>query len=303
MCASISDNTIKQYGVVFKKWFLYCNNHNVNVFEASVPYIISFLTEIFHTGVQYSTLNTYRSALSLIVNSRIGPDDRLTRLFKGFYRLRPPTPKYNFTWNPAVVLNFLENWYPNEDISLEQLTKKVVTLIALVTAHRVQTLSKIQISNIAHLNNERIIIKIPSLIKTSRPGSLQPCLVLPFFEEKPQICPAKALSVYINQTNSIRQDDQLFISFKSPYKPVCSQSISRWIKEILSNSGIDTNIFSAHSTRHASTSSAQRQGVNMDVIRKTAGWSDSSSVFARFYQKSLISDDSNDFATSILKNY
>lgn len=302
MCASLSDNSIKQYGVAFKKWFLYCNNHNVNAYEASIPYVISFLTEIFHTGVQYSTLNTYRSALSLIISSRIGSDDRVTRLFKGFYRLRPPKPKYNFTWNPSIVLDFLENLYPNEDICLEQLTKKVVTLIALVTAHRVQTLSKIKVSNIENINSEKIIIKIPSLIKTSRPGSLQPCLVLPFFKEKPHICPANALSVYINKTYSIRKDDTLFISFKRPYKPVCSQSISRWIKEVLSESGIDTNIFSAHSTRHASTSSAQRHGVNLDLIRKTAGWSVSSSVFARFYQKSLITDDSNDFATSIINN-
>lgn len=302
MCASISDNSIKQYGVVFKRWFIYCKKCNINVYEASIPHVISFLTEMYHTGIQYSTLNSYRSALSLIVNSKIGSDDRVTRLFKGFYRLRPPLPKYNITWNPSVVLNFLANWYPNDDISLDNLAKKVVTLLALVTAHRVQTLGKIKVPNIEIINNEKIIIKIPCLVKTSRAGSLQPCLVLPFFNEKPQICPANALLVYITRTNSIRNDDQLFVSAKSPYKPVCSQSISRWIKEILNKSGIDINIFSAHSTRHASTSSAHRHGVNLDLIRKTAGWSDSSCVFARFYQRPLIIDNNNVFAMSILNH-
>lgn len=302
MCASISDNSVKQYGVVFKKWLIFCNNHNINVYEASIPYVITFLTEMFHTGIQYSTLNCYRSALSLIVNSKIGTDDRVTRLFRGFYRLRPPLPKYNVTWNPSIVLSFLENWYPNDDISIENLTKKAVTLLALVTAHRVQTLCKIKVQNIEIKENDRIIIKIPDLIKTSRPRSFQPLLIIPFFKEKPNICPASTLLTYINRTNFVRNHDQLFVSYKIPYKPVSSQSISRWIKEVLNQSGIDTNIFTAHSTRHASTSTAHKNSVNIDLIRKTAGWSESSSVFARFYQKIVTNGDSNDFAMSILNH-
>lgn len=300
MCASLSENSAKQYGVAFKKWFTFCKIHNIDTYEASIPQVIFFLTEMFHTGVQYGSLNSYRSALSLIINTKIGTDDRVTRLFKGFYRLRPPLPKYNVTWNPTTVLNLLENWYPHDEISIEMLTKKVVTLLALVTAHRVQTLSKINIQNIEVITDDKIIIKITDLIKTSRVRSLQPSLVLPFFEENPKICPANALLDYKNRTHCLRNDDQLFISFKKPYKAVCSQSISRWIKEVLEKSGIDTNIFSAHSTRHASTSTAHKCGVSLDLIRKTAGWSESSSVFAKFYHKSVITDNRNNFALSIL---
>ncbi|KAL0893425.1 hypothetical protein ABMA27_015010 [Loxostege sticticalis] len=255
---------------------------------------------MFNTGVQYGSLNSYRSALSLIVNTKIGTDDRVTRLFKGFYRLRPPLPKYNVTWNPTTVLNFLENWYPHEEISLEILTKKVVTLLALVTAHRVQTLSKIKVQNIEVIEGDKISIKIADLIKTSRVRSLQPSLLLPFFEQNPKICPAKALLDYKNRTQSLRNDDQLFVSFKKPFKAVCSQSISRWIKEVLHKSGVNTNIFTAHSTRHASTSTAHKCGVSLELIRKTAGWSESSGVFARFYQKTVTTDNSNCFAMSIL---
>lgn len=300
MCASLSDNTAKQYGVAFKKWFTFCKLHSIDAYEASIPQVILFLTEMFNTGVQYGSLNSYRSALSLIVNTKIGTDDRVTRLFKGFYRLRPPLPKYNVTWNPTTVLNFLENWYPHEEISLEILTKKVVTLLALVTAHRVQTLSKIKVQNIEVIEGDKISIKIADLIKTSRVRSLQPSLLLPFFEQNPKICPAKALLDYKNRTQSLRNDDQLFVSFKKPFKAVCSQSISRWIKEVLHKSGVNTNIFTAHSTRHASTSTAHKCGVSLELIRKTAGWSESSGVFARFYQKTVTTDNSNCFAMSIL---
>lgn len=149
------DNSIKQYGVAFKKWFNFCKIHNIDTYEASTPEIIFFLTKMFHAGIQYGSLNSYRSALSLIiVSTKIGSDDRITRLFRGFYRLRPPLPK-NITWNPMIVLNFLENSYPHDYISIETLTKKVVTLLALVTAHRVQTLSKIKIQNIEVITDDK----------------------------------------------------------------------------------------------------------------------------------------------------
>lgn len=69
---------------------------------------------------------------------QVGSDERIKRFFKGFYRLRPPLPKYNYTWNTSIVLDSLTSWYPNEDLTLDKITSKLVTLLALVTAHRAQ---------------------------------------------------------------------------------------------------------------------------------------------------------------------
>lgn len=293
---------MKQYGSVLKRWACFCDQNNVDIYEASVPNVMYFLSEVYNTGASYGTLNSCRSALSLVLGSKIGSDDRISRLFKGFYRLRPPLPKYDITWSPGQVLDFLSDFYPNSDVHIEHLTKKVVTLLALVTAHRVQTLTKINVKNI-EVGHEQIIIKIPDMIKTSSVRSNQPSLNIPFFRQRPQICPAEALLEYVNMTKSIRKDiDQLFISFKRPHKAVSSQTVSRWIKGTLSESGIDTSIFSAHSTRHAATSSANRSGVSIDLIRKTAGWSGQSNVFAKFYNRNIVNKDANNFAISILSS-
>lgn len=108
------------------------------------------------------------------------------------------------------------DWYPHKDISLDKLCKKVVTLLALVTAHRVPTLSKIKVQNIEVCPDDRITIKIPELIKTSRAHSKTTHVNITFFfNEKPQICPVNALLDYKNRTNSIITSDQLLISFKS----------------------------------------------------------------------------------------
>lgn len=64
-------------------------------------------------------------------------------------------------------------------------------------------------------------------------------------------------------------------------------------------SGVDTNTFDAYSTRHASTSSAKISGVNIDAIRKAAGWTERSSTFARFYDRRMITSEGI-FAKAVL---
>jgi hypothetical protein len=180
MLSSLSSNSIKQYDVCLRKWWSFCETNSIEHYKASIPVVISFLTQMFQNGCQYGTLNTYRSALSLILGPALGKDDRLQRFFRGVFRMRPPTPKYNFTWDTNHVLDNLSLWYPNDSLSVEKLTKKTITLLALTTAHRIQTLSKINLNNI-EFSTKQIIIKIPDIIKTSRPGVKQPVLCLPYF--------------------------------------------------------------------------------------------------------------------------
>ncbi|XP_039764285.1 uncharacterized protein LOC120636787 [Pararge aegeria] len=232
-------------------------------------------------------------------------DTRVKRFMKGVYRLRPPAPKYDITWEPNLVLNYLSKLWPNHTLSLEDLSKKAVTLIALVTAHRVQTISLIKTRNVFVNQGSEVIIKIPDFIETSRLDAHQPLLKLPFFTPRPEICPALCVLAYLNRTENlpVNNQDRLFLSYKKPYKEISTQTLSRWIKTILANSGLDTTIFSAHSTRHASTSSAYRLEVNLDIIRRTAGWSEASGVFAKFYNKEVIVNDKSSFAQSILSNH
>lgn len=299
MLASLSANSIKQYDSCLRKWWNYCRENSMNFYDASVPNVIYFLTMLFNDGCQYGTLNSCRSALSLILGPTLSNDDRLKRFFKGVFRLKPPQPKYNVTWNTDLVLDHLSSWYPNNEISLDKLTKKTVMLLALATAHRVQTLSKINVKNI-EITPDRVIIKIAEIIKTSRPGCNQPILQLPFFTDRPTICPVDALLCYVEKTASLRTSDYLFIGVRKPHKPIGTQTLSRWLKCTLSECGIDARIFSAHSTRHAATSRAHSLGVSVDTIRKTAGWSERSSTFARFYQRIITSNDETALARSLI---
>ncbi|XP_045497617.1 uncharacterized protein LOC123695740 isoform X1 [Colias croceus] len=299
MLSSLSDSTYKQYDGCIKTWINYCSTHNYSYISASVPVVLHFLTDLFNKGAKYGTINSYKSALSLILSNL--EDDRVKRFMKGVFKSRPTNPKYHITWDPSIVLEHLAQQWPNNELSLETLSKKTATLLALVTAHRVQTLALIKLKDLDIRGTSEIIIMISDLIKTSKPYSLQPLLRIPYFNSRSEICPAKCLESYVNKTSTLRHNDHLFISFKKPYSKVTSQTLSKWIKDTLHNSGVDTSIFSAHSTRHASTSTANRLGVNIDVIRKTAGWSDSSAVFAKFYNRHVITDPTS-FAKTLLSN-
>jgi len=96
------------------------------------------------------------------------------------------------------------------------------------------------------------------------------------------------LDEYISRTADHRSFNELFLSYSSPYKPVGSQKLSRWLKMLFQASNIDISVYKGHSFRHASTSRAADRGVDMNVIFSHAGWSKSSSVFAKYYKLIVI---------------
>lgn len=212
--------------------------------------------------------------------------------------LRPSKPRYENTWDPAAVLNYFKA-DNNSNLTLEALTHKLVTLMALASGQRLQTLSLIDIRDI-HRKDEEISIKVGARIKTSGRNKPQPFLRLPYFKDDVKLCVASSLIEYLNRTAAIRGSiTSLFITTKKPYKKASSQTLGRWIKNILIKSGIDTGLFTAHSTRHATTSAAARKGLNFDTIRLAAGWSKNSKMFATVYNRPLINSDTT-FAETIL---
>lgn len=126
MLNSLSINTMKQYDSPLKLWWQFCQEHSIDTYEASIPYVLNFLSRCYENGASYGTINTTRSALSLLMEPKIGSDDRIKRFTRGIFRSRLPMPKYDITWDPTMVLNHLSGYYPNEDVTLENLTKTLV---------------------------------------------------------------------------------------------------------------------------------------------------------------------------------
>ena len=300
MISSLTESSIKQYNSCLKKWWQYCKNNNVNPYKGTITEILKFLTEEFQGNkASYGTLNSCRSAIALLQGPEVGEDARVKRFFRGIEKLRPSRPKYDTTWDLKTVLDYVSHWVTNEDITLKKLSFKLVTLLALITGQRMQTLGLINIKNMRR-TKDGFEIEIPDRVKTSRINKPQPTLIVPNYRKNLKLCVASALETYLKRTKILRGvETKLFISFKKPFKAVSSQTLSRWIKNTLKDSGIDMDTFSAYSTRHASTSAARRSGVDINVIKKAAGWSDKSGTFDKFYNRKIV-QSKDSFAKSIL---
>lgn len=253
---------------------------------------------MYEKGSSYMTINSARSALSTVFSDSerlsIGEHKLIVRFMKGVSRLRPPAPRYSVTWDASKVLNYLHSL--SSTLSFKETTLKLVSLLALVTGQRVQTLTAIKLSDIVWENP--VQIKISNRLKTTSVNRSNPILVLPPFQDE-YLCPVKALKDYIAATKDKRGNcDKLFISFVAPYSAVTSQTISRWLVTVLSLSGIDSSIYTAHSFRHASTSKAELRGVHVDTILKRVGWANNSKVFARFYKRPI--ENKAEFAQAVL---
>nr|CAI5821188.1 unnamed protein product [Callosobruchus analis] len=87
-------------------------------------------------GLSYGSIKTYKSALSLVIRFLSSDDYIFQRFLKGIYNMRPPTTRYSITWDPYPVLRYLEGQFPFESLTLEKLSQKIVTLLALTSADR-----------------------------------------------------------------------------------------------------------------------------------------------------------------------
>ncbi|CAL8110304.1 unnamed protein product [Orchesella dallaii] len=299
---SCTASTRKQYSCALNKWLKFCSEHNLSPYTAHVNVILRFLNRLYMDGASYSSLNTMRSALSLVLPSvdsfQVGAHPLVVRYLKAVGKLRPPVPRYKSVWDVSLLLNLFRSWPSNENLSLKQLSHKTVALLAILSGQRVQTLSLIELEQVV-VNGSVMNILIPHAVKTSKPGVTQPSIVLAKYSLDTNLCPVEAVTCYINLTREIRKGKSLFVSYEYPYKNVGSQTISRWLKTVLKDAGIDTTIFTSHSYRHASTSKAFACGVGIDIIFDSAGWMHESKVFGKYYNCKI--NSRCDYSDTLLK--
>jgi hypothetical protein len=258
--------------------------------------IVNFLSENFERGLEYSTLNGYRSAISAfhreIDGLKAGQHAIVKRFMTGVFNERPPHPRYAFTWDVDIVLYHMETINDNETLSDKDLTMKLTTLLALTTAARAHELRAIDPTLIEDYG-DKLVLHIKGLTKTKRQSKKGLSFEIPKYEVG-KLDAVRCMAHYLERTKSWRKDksreSQLFLSLVGTHKPVSVCTVSRWMKDFLALAGIDTEIFKAHSARGASTSKAAKKGMALETIVQKANWSNVR-TFQRFYHKEITEGD------------
>ena len=92
---------------------------------------------------------------------------------------------------------------------------------------------------------------------------------------------------YITMTNPWRPKQNhgpLFLSYVKPHLPLSKSRLAAWVKEIIKQAGVNTDTFSAHSVRGASSSKAFMEGLSIQEVLDHGSWSQES-TWQRFYHK------------------
>ena len=289
--------TKSAYDCAWGKWVGWCVARKMDPFHASVADITNFLSSKFEEGLEYTTINGYRSAISAyhpeIDGCKVGQHPKMKQFLAGVFNMRPPTPKYSETWDVNKVLDFIRNLGDNGDLNDKDLTQKLVMLIALTNVTRAHEIQGLKLNYVEDHGN-KIILHTANLTKTKRPNKPKINFTLLEYEAEKTLDVVDCFRHYIKRTKAWRgeeeEEKQIFIGLVEPHKPVATSTISRWLKELMSRAGINTEKFKAHSVRGASTSKAMVVGVPIDQILDKANWS-KENTFYKFYYKTVNNRD------------
>lgn len=267
---------------------LYCSKQGIVPLAPRPEHAVNFLASLYDQGYSYRSINCARSALSAMIfidGKPIGTLPIVIRFMKGAFNLRPAFPKHNVTWDTMPVLLYLCKLSPVKSLSLLELSKKLATLLALISAQRTQSLSLLDTKNTT-LTDNRVKFRFGDALKQSRQNFQQAEITIKAYAPDRRLCVVTVLKEYLRRTKTLRNSTQLFIITHKPFSGAAKGTLARWIKNTLTAAGVDMNIFTPHSTRAAATSAMARARIPVATILRCAGWS-REQTFARYYKKEV----------------
>ena len=151
-----------------------------------------------------------------------------------------------------------------------------------------------------------VILTLNDLLKHSRPNYRSTPIVSHSYPHDCSVCPVAVIESYLSarallNTPPHLKSDQFILCFRNPHGPATTDTIARWVKMALQNSGIDPK-FSTQSCRAASTSKAMGAGDSLENILNAAQWL-KESTFYKFYCKDIVTSGTSansDFALGVL---
>ena len=285
--------TRDRYKSSWARYASWCGERQVDPVTSDLKLVLSFLGHLFDEGLEYSTINSYRSALSLyhqpIEGMKVGQHPMVSALMTGVSNERPQVPKHIYVWDAEVVLKYMRNLGENDTLdSLKLLSWKVATLLGMCNVHRSQELGALDEKFMAKSDN-KYTCGFGVSVKHRRKGKPSPPVVFYRFEGDTKLCPVDALDEYLKRTKVVRSEantTQLFLSVVKPHHPVTRSTIAKWVVNFLKLAGIDTDKFKGHSIRSASSSKVRSSGVSVEEVLKMGNWS-SAEVWHKFYNKPI----------------
>ena len=295
-----AQGTKSVYGLGYRYYTQFCKKHQLDPFIPDPVNLLNFLTHCFEVKkCQYRTLNCYRSAVSSTLShdpstgQPVGMDPLISRFFKGVRRLRPPRMKLFPNWSIATVLTFLKSYGDSRSLSLSQLLIKTCFLVSLVCCKRPACLRNMKKVpgywelTMAGLRCQTLGISKTELHHISTPIEIKP------FSEDPQLCPVYHMVRLDKILDKVRPEGitDFWLSSRRPHKPVSTQTICKWLKQVIVESGALSG--SARDVRSVGSSTAAQAGLDIGRIMQAADWRRVKTFQSHYFKPQPIESISN----------
>ena len=167
---------------------------------------MNFLDMLFNAGLSYSAICVAKSALSSYLDSKdaaqFGEHKQVGQFIKGVFEKRPALPKYSSTWDVNTMLQYLELHYPHNELTLKELSYKLVMFLALLSGQRCQTLHCLSVSSMKK-SDSKCVFTMDVLLKQSRKGKHLAPLEFLAFPHNEKVCIVSVLKEYLHRTKKI----------------------------------------------------------------------------------------------------
>ena len=111
LLGSNRSTTNSSYQSAWNGWFNWCGERDFDPLSNNLVNLLQYLANLHSNGYATRTVYVQRSMLSMTLDPldgrNIGEHPMVIQLMKGCYNVNPPRPRYDSTWDPAVVLDFL----------------------------------------------------------------------------------------------------------------------------------------------------------------------------------------------------
>ena len=227
------------------KWAIYrawCARHGHSVSRPTILKVASFLLYLCRTlTLSYSSIASYRSMLSVVfrfVLPELSSHFVLCDLLRSFCLERPLSSSRVPPWDLSLVLSFLRGppFEPLSSCSLRDLTRKVLFLLLLATAHRVGELQALS-SQVSSSGDDLFLSYLPESLVCPLPRSFLVRSLRDFVGSLPEkllLCPVRALCLYLSRTASLpSRPHSHFVSPRSPSCSLSENTLSFFIREVI----------------------------------------------------------------------
>jgi len=205
--AAWRSGTQRDYSAKFRVFNSWCCSREIDPYCVSIMQVSDILAHLYDKGLQYSTINGYRSMLSAVLSCidgcKVGQHPYIIQMLKGVFNSRPPKTKLVSEWNLLKVLDCLQKkpFEPLNKASLKCVTLKTVFLIAITSFRRCSDLQSFRIGGgSVNIQSKGITFFRHGLAKQDRQSHRKAIVFITAFPVNKKLDPKICLYYYLKVT-------------------------------------------------------------------------------------------------------